>query len=340
MDKKELLERFLLDDTLTPADLETIIGWLEDGSLDDVFSEKLNDLKPVFDSQQTDWDSSELKNKLFQRIVKGKTPSESYQNIFLSKFGQLKQLGIAASVLVVFGLGLLLYKNQPSETNHESEVKLNTLVTKTNPRGIKTVIKLQDGSAVYLNAESSISYPVDFIADRTITLTGEAFFEVAQGHSSAFKVMTNGIETVAMGTSFNIKFYEEFPLEVVLATGKVNIGNPNGGENINLLPGEGIKFNQTSLAIEKFDANIQQSTYWKEGTLHLDKLGFYHLTKTLERWYGVTITVNGKMPTNGSFSGIFSNNETLINVLEAMKFAYQFEYQLNDKSLTIDFKIT
>ncbi len=171
-------------------------------------------------------------------------------------------------------------------------------------------------------------------------MSGEAFFEVAQNHPSPFKVTTDGIETVALGTSFNVKFYDEFPLEIVLATGKVNVENAKGGEKLDLLPGEGVKFNRTSSAIEKFDANVLQATYWKDGTLHLDKLDFYQLAKTLERWYGITITVKGKMPTNGSFSGFFPNNETLINVLEAMKFAYQFEYQLEGKKLTVDFNIT
>ncbi len=111
MDKRDLLERFLLDDNLTPAELEAITRWLKDDSLDEVFSEKLNHLKPVFDAQQTDWDSSELKNKLFQRIVKDKIPSKSHKTIFLSKFGQLKRFGIAASVLLVFGVGFYIKTN-------------------------------------------------------------------------------------------------------------------------------------------------------------------------------------------------------------------------------------
>jgi len=341
MDKKEILERFLRDDKLTLIELNAVIGWIKDGSLDDVFNDKLDELKPIFDNQQTDWNSSVLKDQLFKKLGKSKKPTGRDRSVSFFSWRRHKRIGIAATIAAIFGIGLFLYKSELMvTTNQEPEVELINLVTKSNPSGIKTVIKLQDGSAVYLNAESSISYPVDFISDRTIELTGEAFFEVAQDHNSPFKVKTNGIETVALGTSFNVKFYEEFPLEIVLATGKVTVENPAGAENLKLLPGEGITYNRVSLAIEKFDADVKQSTYWKEGTLYLDKLDFNQLTKALERWYGVTITVKGTIPTDGNFSGIFPNNETLTNVMEAMKFAYPFEYELHGKKLLIDFNKT
>ena len=340
MDKRELLERFLKGNQLSSTELEAVIEWIEDGSFDEIFSEKLDDLRPVFDGQRTDWQSEDLRNILFKKISKNKASSRDYRGVSLPNYRRFRWVGIAASFLLVFGLGFLIFNYQSQVSDQKTEIQVNSMVTKANPSGIKTVIKLQDGSSVYLNAESSVSYPADFNTNRTIELTGEAFFEVAKGHSSPFKVRADGIETVALGTSFNVKFYEEFPLEIVLATGKVSVANPIGGENLNLLPGEGIKYNKTASAIEKFEANVHQSVFWKEGTLHLDRFNFYQLTKTLERWYGVTITVKGDMPKNGSFSGIFPNNETLINVLEAMKFAYQFEYQLNGKSLTVNFKIT
>jgi ferric-dicitrate binding protein FerR (iron transport regulator) len=125
-------------------------------------------------------------------------------------------------------------------------------------------------------------------------------------------------------------------LEVVLATGKVSVQDAEAGESLYLLPGEGV-ISRPNAAIQKFQADIQASNYWREGTLHLDKLDFPQLKKTLERWYGVTITVRGNAPGSGYYSGTFTNNETLTNVLEAMKFAHGFQFQLEGKKLIIDF---
>jgi transmembrane sensor len=340
MDKKDLLERFLKSDSLTSTELDTIIGWIEDGSLDEMLCDMLDELKPVFDSHQVDWDPGKLKTELFRKIAESNPTGSNGKGKFLFNGAYLKQLGIAASIAIVAGFLFFIYQNQHPVTKQKSEIELFDLVTKTNPIGIKTVIRLQDGSSVYLNAESSIRYPNNFISDRTIDLTGEAFFEVAQGHSSPFVVRAGGLETIALGTSFNVRHYEEFPLEIVLASGEVKVENRSKGEALNLLPGQGVKLQRNSTDIERFTADIRHSKYWKEGTLHLDKLDFMQLRKTLERWYGVKITVNGTIPDNGYFSGTFSNNETLTNVLEAMKFAHAFKFQLNGKKLTIDFTNT
>nr|MBI1229243.1 DUF4974 domain-containing protein [Cytophagales bacterium] len=336
MNKRTLLERFLRDEQLNSKELETIISLLKDGELDDVFEEDLEDLWSTIEMDQIEWDSTTLKNRLFQKIGEKQKPQGNRTAVKTKISQHVRYAGIAASILVFLVAAVLVYTNQSTDDKSSIKQEVVEWVTKSNPVGIKTVVKLQDGSSVYLNAESSIQYPVDFIANRTIELIGEAFFEVAEGHSSPFSVRAGNLETVAMGTSFNIKNFDEFPLEVVLATGKVSVQDAQGGESLYLSPGEGV-ISRPNAAIQKFQADIQASKYWREGTLHLDKLDFPQLKRTLERWYGVTITVRGNAPRTGFYSGTFTNNETLTNVLEAMKFAHGFQFQLEGKKLIIDF---
>jgi ferric-dicitrate binding protein FerR (iron transport regulator) len=180
MNKRTLLERFLRDEQLNSKELETIISLLKDGELDDVFEEDLEDLWPTIEMDQIEWDSTTLKNRLFQKIGEKQKPQGNRTSVRTKISHHVSYVGIAASILVLLVAAVLVYTNQSTDDKSSIKQEVVEWVTKSNPVGIKTVVKLQDGSSVYLNAESSIQYPVDFIANRTIELIGEAFFEVAE----------------------------------------------------------------------------------------------------------------------------------------------------------------
>ncbi|WP_304516535.1 FecR family protein [Cecembia rubra] len=247
----------------------------------------------------------------------------------------------AAFISIFLIASLLLFNgregNLPEE--YKTEIKI-TEVLKYAPKGQKTRIKLPDGSYVYLNSESSITYLTDFSDNRTIFLKGEAFFEVKSDPLKPFTVITGPISTRALGTSFNINAYEEqLDIQVALATGKIKVSNEVNGQELLVDPGEGIDFHRHTDMMSKEKVDIQKVLNWKNGILQFEKVPFPQVIKTLERWYGVDFEVkNQKEMPQYKCSGTFEPNEYLSNVLSVLAYSVDFSYTLQGKKVILEFK--
>src|SRR5690606_37057735 len=148
-------------------------------------------------------------------------------------------LRIAASMAVLIALSLGLDK--ASSTNLDPVYSPNKLIVKENFRGEKSKITLPDGSTVFLNNNSKISYRSRFASKREIHLQGEAFFEVAKDSLKPFVVSSNGLLTKALGTSFNIKAKAGEKVEVGLVTGKILVSTSQGEGQTELIDNLGGK---------------------------------------------------------------------------------------------------
>jgi ferric-dicitrate binding protein FerR (iron transport regulator) len=341
---KDLIDK-LLHSRLTKKEARFLDKWLRSDSSDPYFSEKLDEIiKEDKESGNSypEWQPELLKVKILENIrssavkesLKLKETNEKTRFRF-----SFRPAAVAASIALLIGFSVYFLGTDQSEKAIETSVEQPWLV-KSNPAGKKTIVHLNDGSRVYLNSESSISYPQNFSENRSVKLQGEAFFEVFRDTLHPFTVDTRDLKTTVLGTSFNIKsFSDEFKTSLILATGQVK-AEVKGVENpFLLLPGEGISIahGDSSNLVNVFQANIKETLYWKEGILHFDKIPFMDLIKELERWYGIEINIAGKYPVKGGFSGTFKNNENLINVLETLKFSEEFTYQTSDKKVYIQF---
>ena len=191
-------------------------------------------------------------------------------------------------------------------------------VLKSNPDGRKTTFELPDGTRVNLNAASELKY-VDDIENskRIVYLTGEAFFDVAKDKTKPFMVITKGISTTALGTSFNIKAYSDYPLvKVLLMTGKVGVEYLSAkASGLILNPGMGAEYDSENGKLIAKDFNFEKELGWKQGIIILDNVGFPEVINQLERWYGVNIQIQNKQKAGQwNYSGRFQN-ESLENVL-------------------------
>lgn len=247
----------------------------------------------------------------------------------------------AAVVSIFLIASLLLYNgkegNLPEE--YRTEIKV-TEVQKSTPKGKKSKIKLPDGSLVYLNSESSITYFTDFADKRTIHLQGEAFFEVQPDPHKPFTVITGPVSTQALGTSFNINAYEEdMGIHVALATGKIKVSHEVHGQEIFVDPGEGIDIDHFDAQMSKTQVDIQKILNWKNGILQFEKVPFPQVIKTLERWYGVEFEVkNHKELPHYKCSGTFEPNEYLSNVLSVLAYSVEFNYTIQGKKVILELK--
>jgi ferric-dicitrate binding protein FerR (iron transport regulator) len=238
--------------------------------------------------------------------------------------GALAQQGNAQ--VVKEANGQVAYK---VENITNKELLFNTL---TNPRGSQVVtLTLSDGTKVWLNAESSIRYPAVFVgSDRTVEMTGEAYFEVAKNASQPFKVMIKDREEIdVLGTSFNINAYGDEPaLKTTLLEGSVRVEplvgvnnnkeKPsvvlNPGQQANLIVGE--NRNDSNLTVDRA-ADVEQAVAWKEGRFAFNRADLPTVMRQLARWYNVDVSYEGKIPER-HFSGRIGKSLTLDQVLKGL----------------------
>lgn len=224
--------------------------------------------------------------------------------------------------------GQLAYKSEGASVGQELR---NTVTT---PKGGQYVLLLQDGTRVWLNAASSISFPVIFTgAVREVEVTGEAYFEVAPDSRKTFAVKA-GAETVhVLGTSFNINAYtDESAIVTSLVSGKVKVA-VSASTGL-LSPG------QQSLLTSDGKISIRPATLdkvlaWKNGVFALDHADIYSMMRQIGRWYDVDIRFQGKFDQKDVFGGDIPRNLSLNKVLELIEATQGVHFTYNNKQLTV-----
>jgi transmembrane sensor len=209
----------------------------------------------------------------------------------------------------------------------------------TNPKGQRTRIKLPDESIVYLNASSTLTFPEVFSGpERTVELTGEAFFEIIKDPTKPFVVRTGNIKTVVLGTSFNVRSFEaDSSIDVSLVAGKVRVvrGHTAAGNHEHaLLPGEQLTYHKGDGSFEKSNFKVLDATGWKDGVLVFNNTDFAGFIEKLEQWYGVEIDVVGQPSEKWHVNGHF-DNESLKEVLVGIQFVYDIDYTINGNRVTL-----
>ena len=173
------------------------------------------------------------------------------------------------------------------------ELQYNTL---SNPRGSIVIdMQLADGSRVWLNAGSSVTYPVVFVGnERKVQITGEAYFEIAPDKTKPFKVSKGGVQVQVLGTSFNVNAYDDEPgIKVTLLEGAVKISNR--GDSRQIQPGQQATIHHSSFLINNY-VNIDQVMAWKNGLFNFSGLSFNEVMRQVSRWYDIKVVTDPSVP--------------------------------------------
>ena len=209
--------------------------------------------------------------------------------------------------------GLIIYKVATGRVR--GKMQFNTLA---NPKGSKVIgMVLEDGTKVWLNAGSSLTYPVAFIGkERKVSITGEAYFEVAKKKSMPFRIMKGEMMVEVLGTHFNVNAYGDEPhMKVTLLEGavKVSSGNVSGI----LKPGQQAKVKDNDINVQS-DINIDQVMAWKNGYFSFEKAGITEVMRQIARWYNIEVAYDGEIP-NERFGGELRRNTKLSSVLKVLE---------------------
>lgn len=251
---------------------------------------------------------------------------------------------VAAIIVIplVICVILLLIRRTNSDTSLADNINEGRIENRYNPIGQKSVLLLSDGTKVWVNAATRISYMNDFThrTTRDVYLEGEAFFEVAHNPDQPFIVHTSGIDIKVLGTSFNVKCYpEEETIETTLVNGKVQIQQSDAKGNrigdVELKPNQRAVFNKESKVI-----NIEQVTEgnggsWRQEKLVFDGESIDDVFRQMERWYNVRIHVENKGRLDCKLTATIEN-ESLEEVLKLLEGSYPIEYTIRNRDVYIE----
>jgi len=210
------------------------------------------------------------------------------------------------------------------------------------PLGSRTKMYLPDGSLVWLNASSKISYSQGFGVDnRRLYLTGEGYFEVTKNEKLPFQVRTDELHTDVIGTKFNFRNYpEEEEATVSLLEGKVLVRNIlKDGDNICLSPDQKVFLNKKSGEMRMKEIKSQYTIEWTNGYLFFDEELLVDIVKVLERSYNVKITLKDKSLESFRFYGNFIQREQSIDeILDLLESTGKIKYEKTGKAIVLSSK--
>lgn len=219
--------------------------------------------------------------------------------------------------------GELIYTSQGKA--EPDEMIYNTLST---PRGGQYQLTLSDGTKVWLNAASSIRFPVEFPDDeRRVDITGEVYFDVAHSEEQTFIVHAGSSVIEDLGTAFNVTAYEdERSVKTTLVEGIVKVR-----EHI-LSPGEqAIEDENDHIQILK-NVDLDNVVSWKDGFFSFENANLAEIMRVLSRWYNLEVDYENEAGLEKRYSGKIDRNLTLLQVLEGLKLTAQnFDIQPGNK---------
>lgn len=230
---------------------------------------------------------------------------------------------------VILRNGSLQYEQKSDNANNNNIPTFNTVST---PKGRQFTFVLSDGTHVWLNAGSSIQYPVAFSATREVLVTGEAYFEVAKNPQHPFIVTTERADVTVLGTHFAITAYkDEDKFTTTLLEGSVSIAGLHNKTVMN--PGQQASINKSGF-IQVQSVDTTESVAWVHGMLSLDVQDVPTLMRQIARWYDVDIHYNGTLP-NISIIGMINRNVYLSELLQALS-AYGIKAKLEGRTVLVN----
>lgn len=294
-----------------------------------------------FKTSNTDLKSSSI--EAFAKTIEDQQPSNNVQlvlseshnveltddnsSISYSSTGEKVQIGKEGSV--------------SQKTSHKERTVFNTLIV---PFGKRSEIVLSDGSKVWLNSGSKLTFPAHFTEDkREVYLEGEAVFDVAHRQQQPFVVKSEHIEIEVLGTLFNVSNYkDDAAVYTVLQSGSIQINLTDAKffknqKSIKIIPGTLATFDKEEKAIKTNLVVTEPYFSWRDGIFIFKNDSLKSIMKKISRYYNVDVVINDKDLANETFSGYLDVKEKIEHVMQTIKATQssEFEYRLTQDNRLI-----
>jgi ferric-dicitrate binding protein FerR (iron transport regulator) len=225
------------------------------------------------------------------------------------------------------GQGQLIY----SQASPGAAVAFNTIST---PKGGQYRLILPDGSKVWLNAASSLTYPSAFTGGtRAVSLTGEGYFDIAPNKNQPFVVKAGAVDVRVLGTHFDVMaYYDEDHLCTTLLDGKVQV--MQGTSFKSLIPGQEalVRAGDPSITVE--DADVERAVAWTTGFFEFQNSDIKTIMREIARWYDIEVEYSG-VDNAGKYGGRISRNQDLSQVLGFLEGNGIHHYRLEGRTVTV-----
>lgn len=238
--------------------------------------------------------------------------------------------GYAAAICItILSTWMVMNDREPAE-------EMVTYEEFTIPSGQRAMVKLHDGTTVWLNARSTLRYPNHFAREeRKVELDGEAFFDVEHNEHKPFVVSTEKLDIKVLGTKFNVFAYkgrEEF--NTALLEGSVKVyERMNEEKALFMNPNECVELKDNKLV--KRPMGNTDFLLWKEGIYAFDDVPFEDIIKKFELYYDIVITVNNSKLMKYKFSGKFRQRDGVESALRTLRKVYYFTYIKDEENNNI-----
>lgn len=320
---EQLISRHL-NGECTIEEQKELIAWIEESPSN---RKCFLELKDTWDSLKNTRESSSEQLALFYK--------NQFAKARASKAIWIRSLAAVAAVLII---ALLVSTLSPSQLNPK---RVGNMQVFSVPLGSRSKVVLADGSIVNLNSGSELQFPATFSSEnRTINLTGEAFFNVKTDKQHPFTVKTKDFDVKVTGTKFNVCSYNDNSyVTATLAEGVIALKMNSSSEVVKVDPGIKFQLDRRSNAHSLAEADIESEIAWKDDQFIFKNIPFPELAKRLERWYDVKLNYTDKSLQNFNFTGKFKNQETIWQVLDALKLTSPIDYTKKSfREFTITYK--
>lgn len=211
------------------------------------------------------------------------------------------------------------------------EVVTNTIST---PKAGKFKVVLADGTRVWINSDTKLSFPSKFkTSERVVNLAGEAYFEVAKNLKKPFIVKSGKQVLHVLGTHFNINAYEgDASIKTTLFEGKVQVNSVGQNTKVNILPGQQTIFANSTFNLQ--NADLKEALAWKNGYFKFNAENIENIMLQLSRWYNVDITY--KTPIiNKTISAYISRDKSLKEVLDILQTTESVKFNVEGRTVYV-----
>ncbi len=246
------------------------------------------------------------------------------QKILLDSAGN-GSLGLQGSSAIIKKNGQISY----ADDKKSDDVVYNTMST---PNGRQYHLVLADGTKVWLNAASSITFPTAFRGkERKVMTEGEVYFEVAQDHFKSFIVTNGEVQIRVVGTHFNVNGYkDQGDVQVTLLEGSVNVGIADLSKE--MTPMQQAQINEKDIKIIK-NANVDVVMAWKNGFFKYEGVDLEIILKQLSRWYNVEVVYKKKV--EDLFYAEIPRSTKLSDALRALELTGKVKFEISGKNIIV-----
>lgn len=280
-------------------------------------------------------DHRKIYNRL-QSFIKSEQNQATHPAIGPTLF---KWYSVAATIVLLAGIGILIF----SDAITFGEQPVSQIVQRTG-KAQQLHLELADGTEVWLNGESRLTYPENFTASglREVSLSGEAFFEVEASNEKPFLVKTRHLKVRATGTAFNVMEYEDESIaRTVLMEGKVSVSNTGSKNRKNfqtsLTQNEMVTYHPDKNTFSKKYVNARQHSSWREGKLIFDNAPLEEVILRLEHWYGMDFYVEKSLKKDNRYT-MTLEGDPIEEVLRILKMTTKMKYEIKGDDIYLNRK--